>query len=250
MRRSTAAFTLIELLVVIVIIAVLAGVALPIFGSVQLQGKKVQALSNMRQLGTALALYCGQNNGNLPTEGESTPTFHSASLPNSTNDTAWYNALPRLGNFPAVGDFDKAPADFYTKRNLLYVPAAKYPSTKVTGGYPLFAVSFCSKIYNAAVTSAMLQNFSQPAHTVAFQESGVPGETLIYSTQSAYNGQSKSFASRSITRYAGKTIITFLDGHAESLAGSDIVDRATGKGYFPQSKGRVYWTLDPTASPN
>ena len=250
MFKYRSAFTLIELLVVVSIITVLVGVAFPVIGSVQIQGRKVQSLSNMRQLGTSLALYCAQNNGMLPQEGEQSPTWNSAATDTDANNAAWYNALPRMGNFPSVGDFATHKAAFYTKENLLYVPAATYPSTKLSA--PLFAVSFCSKLYSSGTDASVvrLQNIQEPARTVIFQESGVTGETKTFATQSAYNGQSKSFASRSIARYKGKIIVVFADGHAESMDGSDVVDRSSGKGYFPQSNGKVFWTIDPDANPN
>lgn len=244
-----AAFTLIELLVVVGIVAILSGILVPTVSSVQKQGKKVQSLNNMRQLGTALALYCGQNNGQFPTEGDAAPTW--GGLANSAaTDTAWYNALPRAGGFPAAADFASNRADFYSKRNLLYVSAATYPASKLNA--PLFAVSYCSKFFakDADPATVRLQNFQAPSRTVVFQESGVAGEKKIYTAQSDYNGQTKSFASRSITRYSGKTLIVFADGHAEALGGADIVDPSGGKAYNPQNRGRVTWTMDPEADAN
>jgi len=63
---KTDAFTLIELLVVISIIAILAGIALPVFGQVQIKGAQTKALSNAKQIGTALRLYATENNGQYP----------------------------------------------------------------------------------------------------------------------------------------------------------------------------------------
>jgi prepilin-type N-terminal cleavage/methylation domain-containing protein/prepilin-type processing-associated H-X9-DG protein len=59
MKKS--AFTLIELLVVIVIIAILAGIALPVFGKVLERSKATSDASNLRQLGIGIAAYLNDN---------------------------------------------------------------------------------------------------------------------------------------------------------------------------------------------
>ncbi len=60
------AFTLIELLVVISIIAILACIALPVFGEVQVRGAQTKALSNAKQVGTACKLFAMDYSGNYP----------------------------------------------------------------------------------------------------------------------------------------------------------------------------------------
>lgn len=65
-RNSSAAFTLIELLVVIAIIAVLASIAVPVFSTVQERGALTKDLSNAKQIGLALKLYAGDNDGKFP----------------------------------------------------------------------------------------------------------------------------------------------------------------------------------------
>jgi prepilin-type N-terminal cleavage/methylation domain-containing protein len=65
-RKFLAAFTLIELLVVISIIAILAGIALPVFSQVQIKGAQTKALSNAKQIGLALKIYATDNSGIFP----------------------------------------------------------------------------------------------------------------------------------------------------------------------------------------
>lgn len=66
-HKFTSAFTLIELLVVISIIAILAGIALPVFGQIQVRGAQTKALANAKQVGLACKLFAMDNNGNFPT---------------------------------------------------------------------------------------------------------------------------------------------------------------------------------------
>jgi prepilin-type N-terminal cleavage/methylation domain-containing protein len=66
--RTNKAFTLIELLVVISIIAILAGIALPVFSSVQTKGAQTKALSNAKQIGLACKLFATDNNGQYPSK--------------------------------------------------------------------------------------------------------------------------------------------------------------------------------------
>ena len=65
--KTQSAFTLIELLVVISIIAILAGIALPVFGQVQVKGAQTKVLSNIKQIGTACRLFADDYNGLYPT---------------------------------------------------------------------------------------------------------------------------------------------------------------------------------------
>jgi len=65
-QRARQAFTLIELLVVIAIIAILAAMLLPVLARAKESGKAIACNNNLRQLGLAMQIYVGDNNGTLP----------------------------------------------------------------------------------------------------------------------------------------------------------------------------------------
>jgi prepilin-type N-terminal cleavage/methylation domain-containing protein/prepilin-type processing-associated H-X9-DG protein len=65
-RTRKRAFTLVELLVVIGIIAVLIGILLPALNRARESAKRLQCLSNLRQLSTALIMYTTENKGVMP----------------------------------------------------------------------------------------------------------------------------------------------------------------------------------------
>ena len=65
-HAGRAGFTLIELLVTIAIVAILAALALTATGAARTQGDRAKAISNMRQIGSAIGLYAADKDSLLP----------------------------------------------------------------------------------------------------------------------------------------------------------------------------------------
>ncbi len=59
-------FTLIELLVVVAIIAILAALLLPALGKARSRARAIQCTGNLKQCGTYIALYAGENRDMVP----------------------------------------------------------------------------------------------------------------------------------------------------------------------------------------
>ena len=89
------AFTLVELMVVIAVIAVLAGVLLPVLMKMTLMSKNTQCLSNLRQIGAAMLNHAGDHDGQMPTSG-GTILYHTTDP--TTGLPGWTEQLePYLG---------------------------------------------------------------------------------------------------------------------------------------------------------
>jgi prepilin-type N-terminal cleavage/methylation domain-containing protein len=64
--KAADGFSLVELLVAIAIIAILAGILLPVLGQARERARKIQCVSNLRQQGVACSLYLGDNADHFP----------------------------------------------------------------------------------------------------------------------------------------------------------------------------------------
>ena len=64
--KGKRGFTIIELLVVVAIIAILAALLFPVFARAKAKGKQTACLHNMKQIGTAFALYMSDTDDLFP----------------------------------------------------------------------------------------------------------------------------------------------------------------------------------------
>jgi len=101
-RLFRRGFTLIELLVVIAVIAILAGLLLPVLTRAKSAARAIACLNHLRQWGLATHLYVADNADYLPREGLPNPQADRGEL--DPTNKAWYIQLPIELNLPPYRD--------------------------------------------------------------------------------------------------------------------------------------------------
>src|SRR4051812_20800035 len=91
-------FTLIELLVVIAIIAILAAIIFPVLAKARDGGRRINCLSNLKQMALAFSMYPTDYDDGL------TPYSFNTNPPGGLAITYWWGYQPRIPAGPVVFD--------------------------------------------------------------------------------------------------------------------------------------------------
>ena len=191
MKNTAPAFTLIELLVVIAIVAVLASLAYAGAGSMIGKGHATKCLSNMRQIGAAMQMFVGDNDGRLP------GTSHGVSW---TNSLSAYLGSNFIGKCPAV------------KKHRARVTYG-WNDSLASNGTGMLMVASKTPSATMAVAELATNQSSEHFHFAG----GRGGAARVTPNQFR--------AAVNVEAHGKSANYLFVDGHAENLAWSEVQQR-------------------------
>ena len=244
MRRRKIFFTLIELLVVISIIAILASMLLPALKSTLITSRKINCISNMKQISIAVFQYVGDNNGEMAYYNSLTGTW------------SWflYNWKYEycLGGYLSVSDEYRLG----NSKEREIVPAAKCPAGGTDGTTNVSYVKNAEStlpnvsyslnywlVYRSTTSFQKLTKIPAPTQRMMLIDCGVDGWN---NTDSKIHATGAYYRSNVAFRHGGKkgtsALINtaFADGHAESLRYNDVPSFYGSSSYDPKKFWREW----------
>ncbi|MBB6051862.1 type II secretion system protein [Armatimonas rosea] len=211
MQRIKRGFTLIELLVVIAIIAILAAILFPVFAQARAKARSIACLSNVRQIGTAFAMY-------VQDYDETTPSGRSGGW------EWWVELVPYFKSLDLIHCPDRNDPNVRNYGGAC--TSAIYSRTKQSGyGYNWGPISYrggglmgprtveanCGQQYLGMSLAAI----DLPAETFAFGDTyDTPRQTIAVSfALDGYGGTSNAGFRHTL----GMFNYAFVDGHAKAI---------------------------------
>jgi prepilin-type N-terminal cleavage/methylation domain-containing protein/prepilin-type processing-associated H-X9-DG protein len=238
-RQSRRGFTLIELLVVIAIIAILAAILFPVFAQAREKARQTSCLSNTKQIGLGLMMYCQDNDetypiniylGQHPSGGPCVYVSQVAISPYIKNmDIYRCPSDPKPFDFPLAMSTIGMPPPCVASPPLAkmsYVPNFSL----IDWGYPS---NFFPPTPERGVKSMATVEF--PAETSAFYDG-------------AHTLPDDYFDIMDIpvqARHSGMVNVTWADGHAKSVKTRPFTDGGTVQkgGHAPDGTAILYWQV-------
>lgn len=218
MRRNVKGFTLIELLVVIAIIAILAAILFPVFAKAREQAERTQCLSNMKNITTAVMMYCTNWDSRMPlgVNGGVPNCFVPAAPIEASN---WcYSLQPYCQNqqiFMCPGAFPNAAA-LPDLTSYVMSSGALAHSNPITGA-PNWAAGLA--LYGVGIDGGRpLNNFKKSSYSILLYESyeSYPGGVHDYGYVDTELGGATGGP---LPLHAEGGNYTFVDGHAKWIIG-------------------------------
>jgi prepilin-type N-terminal cleavage/methylation domain-containing protein/prepilin-type processing-associated H-X9-DG protein len=204
LRTARRGFTLIELLVVIAIIAILAAILFPVFAQAREAARKSSCLSNLKQIGTAVAMYNQDFDGIYPmvryATGGNHLTWKQEIYPYTKNAGIYHcpsNSINQISNDADCG---------YGAGNIA-VPIANYGWATMTG----VSSTPNSFTYYTGASGPNEAQLQQVASTLMVVESTTTCADLCQWCVASSAGPNNA------TAHGGMSNFLFADDHVKSM---------------------------------
>ena len=201
MKRN---FTLIELLIVIAIVAILASMLLPALNSARKKGRQTKCVSNFKQCGTALVMYCDTNNQYFPP------------FCGTTSDKEWWHYIAvDQGWVPKREDWTWRSA----LKSLRFFVCPEEPLLAVLNYGSYLPMHTINKSFYYGSAGAKSSRVSEPSNTIQTFEQVPSGNLGTAWISSGDWNQDYGIVHPAVSmRHSGRSNILYCDGHVAAPA--------------------------------
>jgi prepilin-type N-terminal cleavage/methylation domain-containing protein/prepilin-type processing-associated H-X9-DG protein len=228
-RRRSHGFTLVELLVVIGIIALLISVLLPALTAARRQANKVKCMTQLREIGNALALYASENKGYwivVQHQADDANPVNNKSLrtPTGTNrNDYWYMFLLKYFSKKGYTNAGGKRLIDFTGTPLWGCPAAEKLDADASTSSAEFNSGYGMGPYAMYTENTFVGSNSGPLPALGYPEKG--GHWAMINGSGTTGNQGKYFKQSGWLRPAQKGIIG--DCRAWFMETRSVADKAS-----------------------
>lgn len=251
------AFTLIELLVVIAIIAILAAILFPVFAQAKMAAKKSAALSQVKQIGTAMQLYVADAD-------DVTPHVSSGGTNSMYRTDVWFTMQPYCKNMDIWFSSERTETGCFLNNNNPDIVRLN-PTGRCNG----YGYNWGAQIYAGGGLLQPQQSFTdggtyqsgigmtsmdEPANVFAFGDTYDTPRYTIGMYPNSNGGKAWILDTFNVTaqtrqgqfRYNGRMNMSYADGHAKNVQFRGGLTAGVGYVYVPSlERDRLGYCANP-----